>query len=160
MDQQTAAWVAGLIEAVQPHLPETVLAATVLRPAGTGTGGEAASVSSGTGFFRGKPSRPRAGDLPGTTLLALTASRIFAFEGPPTGAGGKDWKVRREAVVWDRADVRVRSRETSSWGVSLEVVSTGERYELEPAGAAGRAVTEAFLQVLTEPAARLVFHAG
>jgi len=86
-------------------------------------------------------------------MLALTADRLYVFSGQPRGTG---WKIGDQLGAWSRDDLRIATeRGKVSTKITIDVVSTGEHYELEATRALQRSgFTDVFLAELTDSGAR------
>jgi hypothetical protein len=121
---------------VQPRVPEPVLAVGVLQPAGTwgAMGGD--QLSGLVGTFMRKSANKRSGGLAKNSafrtkvaLVAVTESRVYAFNAK---GWGPTCKIVDEVGDWDRADLKITTTAgTMSTQFVIDVVSTGDHYELE-----------------------------
>src|SRR5262245_28558971 len=115
-------WRGKFKEGVQPHVDEEVLAVGPFRPTGAGTKMaisrvQAGALAYGAAHMFGKK---KAGGLPGKFLLAVTPSKLHAFN-YKSKTKGPD--VKEEVASWDRAGLRV----------STERLQTTTRVTLETA---------------------------
>jgi hypothetical protein len=86
-----------------------------------------------------------------TGLFALTQDKLYAFDAKPAGS---KWRVGEQVVVWERKDLTVETRAGKlATKVVIDVVPTGERYELEVTTAAKHNDIDAFLAELRRPSA-------
>ncbi len=132
-----AKWLERLKETAQPHCEGEVLAAGVLQPpGGLGTTG-LSQLSPLAAAIKARKGNQQAGGLAKTSmfrnwksaLIAVTADKVYAFEAKPSGRG---YKIKGHSGVWDRKDLKVAiEQKKMSAAVSIDVVSTGEHYELE-----------------------------
>ena len=145
-----------LTDLAQPHVPEPVTAVGMLLPAGAWGGFVAGKANPLVGSILRHRHNKAAGGLartgmmkrPQMALVAVTEARVYALAATFKSSG---WAVGDAIGTWDRSDLRV---ETSpgrlATKVVLDVVSTGEHYELEATTVADDVgFTDAFLQALT-----------
>jgi hypothetical protein len=121
---------------VQPRVPEPVLAVGVLQPAGTwgAMGGD--QLSGIVGSLMRKNANKRSGGLAKNSafrtkvaLVAVTDTRVYAFNAK---GWGPTCKIVDEVGDWDRADLKITTTAGSmSTQFVIDVVSTGDHYELE-----------------------------
>lgn len=147
-------WVEMVNSAAREHVPEPLVAAGILQPAGTlGTFG-VSQLSPAAAMFKARKENKAAGGLAKqsvlantkTVLLALTADKLYAFGVKQRRSG---WKVQEQKGVWDRADLKFETapgRMTTK--VVVDVVSSGEHYELEATTAGGSGINDAFLAAI------------
>ena len=121
---------------VQPRVPEPVIAVGVLQPAGTwgAMGGD--QLSGIVGSLMRKNANKRSGGLGKNSafrtkvaLVAVTDNRVYAFNAK---GWGPTCKIVDEVGDWDRADLKITTTAGSmSTQFVIDVVSTGDHYELE-----------------------------
>ncbi|MET0629056.1 MAG: hypothetical protein ABW033_11430 [Acidimicrobiia bacterium] len=121
---------------VQPHVPEPVLAVGVLQPAGTwgAMGGD--QLSGFVGSLMRKNANKRSSGLGKNSafrtkiaLVAVTEARVYAFNAK---GWGPTCKIVDQVGDWDRADLEITTtRGTMSTQFVIDVVSTGDHFELE-----------------------------
>ena len=125
-----------MIEAVQPHVPEPVIAVGVLQPAGTwgAMGGDQLSGLVGSLMRRNANKRSAGLGKNGAfrtkvALVAVTDGRVYAFNAK---GWGPQCKVVDEVGDWDRADLKITTTPGKvSTRFVIDVVSSGEHFELE-----------------------------
>jgi hypothetical protein len=150
-------WTGQLKDVVQEHVAEPVVAADVLQPAGAWAAFGLQHASALAGFAGRKRANQRAGGVgkqgmfnSKQALLALTADKLYAFNAAPRGT---TWKVKEQVGVWRRADLAVATEDKKMTTlVTLEVLSTGQRIELEATtvGSSARRMHDEFLGELTK----------
>jgi hypothetical protein len=130
-------WAQQLRDTFQPHVAEPVEVVGLLQPAGTMGSFGLSRVSPLAALFKNKGVNERAGGLAkagvfsGTKLAAivLTANKVYAFR---TKQKGYSWKVQEQLAEWDRKDVKFSTEQKKiTIQIDLDVVSTGDHYELE-----------------------------
>jgi hypothetical protein len=139
---------------VQPHVPEPVVAVGVLQPAGAWGSMALTKLSPLAGTLKRFKGNQQAGGLAKsglfgfkTAFFAVTADRVFAMEGKPKG---RHWEVSDPVGSWARSDLRIVTKAGKlATKVTLDVVSTGDHYELEATTAMDNGFTATFLAELT-----------
>jgi hypothetical protein len=130
-------WAQKLKDSAQPHVPEPVVAVGMLQPAGAYGAFGAGQLSGIAGSFMRRSSNKKAGGLAkqgllGTKLamIVLTEAHVYAFGAKPSG---RSWKVLDQLGEWERSDLTfiVDAPGKMSTKVTVDVASTGDRFELE-----------------------------
>ena len=125
-----------MIDTVQPHVPEPVLAVGVLQPAGTwgAMGGDQLSGIVGS-LMRRNANKRSAGLAKNSAfrtkvaLVAVTETRVYAFNAK---GWGPQCKIVDAVGDWDRGDLEITTTPgTMSTKFVFDVVSTDDHYELE-----------------------------
>ena len=131
--EKAEAWKAQLIETAQPHVGgEEIVAIGAFR-----RGGSTASMAAGHlgGLAYAANSllhKKRAGGLPQQVLLALTRDKLYALKAKPAG---RKWKVKGEAAVWNRSDLRTSTEQKMGLTMlTIESPGEGEKATLAPIG--------------------------
>ena len=146
-------WVAKVNETAQEHVPEPVLAAGILQPAGTwGTFG-LDKISGAAATLRRHKANKSAGGLASTSwkgtktvLLTVTADKLYAFA---VKQKGRSWKVQDQLGVWNRSDLTVEARPGKlATKVVFDVEPTGEHYELEATTIGSAGFNDPFLAAI------------
>lgn len=145
-----------LTDLAQPHVPEPVTAVGMLMPAGTWGAFGIGKASPLLGSILRHKHNKSAGGLartgmmkrPQMALVALTDARVYALAATFKSSS---WAVSDAIGNWDRSDLRVQTTPGRlATKVVIDVVSTGEHYELEATTVADNVgFTDAFLQALT-----------
>jgi hypothetical protein len=140
---------------VQPHVPEPLLAVGVLQPAGTWGNFALSKVSPGGGIGGRSRNNKRAGGLaktggmrtPKLACLAVTQDRVYALS---MGTKHGTRQVEELLATWERADLTIATTPGKlATKVVLDVVSTGDHYELEATTVGDYGLTATFLDALT-----------
>jgi len=140
---------------VQPHVPEPVLAVGVLQPAGTWGNFALSKLSPGAGMAGRARNNKKAGGLaktggmrtPKLACLAVTQDRVYALS-MGSKRGGR--QVEELLATWERSDLKVTTNAGKlATKVVLEVVSTGDHYELEATTVGDYGLSTTFLNTLT-----------
>ncbi len=129
-------WAEQMRETAQEHVAEPVIAAGILQPAGTWGSMGVGQISGLAGTIMRVANNKKAGGLGKQgvfkfrqALLAVTADKIYAFNAKPSG---RKWKVTDQVGAWDRKDLHVAMADRKlTRAVTIEIASTGERFELE-----------------------------
>jgi hypothetical protein len=123
-----------LIAEIQPHVQgEQIITAGRFRRGGFGASYAASKAGGGLPYLIVNLIRKkRAGGLPQHVGLAVTPSKLYAFELKPKGRG---LVVKREAAVWDRAALRISTEQKMGLTMlTIESPGEGEKATLAPAG--------------------------
>ncbi|HMG28088.1 MAG TPA: hypothetical protein VKH36_14885, partial [Acidimicrobiia bacterium] len=81
-----------------------------------------------------------------TVLLAVTSNKVYAFSCKPKG---RKWTVQDQLGGWNRADLQIDTTAGRlSTKVVIDVVPTGEHYELEATTAGDRGFHDHFLAAI------------
>src|SRR5215211_8011097 len=123
-------------ENVQPHVDEPIVAVGVLQPAGTWGSVGVGQISRIAGVLTRLSSNKKSsglskvGELKANfALVAVTENKLHAFNAKSVG---RQFNVQDPVGAWERSDVNVvKTKGTLSVKVVIDVVSTGEYYELE-----------------------------
>ena len=141
----------------QPHVPETVVAASVLHPPGVMSEMGIRKISPLAGKIMRMKGNKKAGGLANSgfsakskgsreALVVVTAERVYAFN---TKLVGRERQVVDSVGSWNRNDLTVtKTPGKLSTRVTFDVSSTGEHYELEATTVADRGVSTALLDAL------------
>jgi len=146
-----------MMATVQPHVPEPVIAVGVLQPAGTwgAMGGDQLSGLVGT-LMRKNANKRSAGLGKNSAfrtkvaLVAVTEARVYAFNAK---GWGPQCKIVDEVGDWDRDDLKITTTPGKmSTQFVIDVVSTGDHYELETNALMGMGgFTKKFVDALNAP---------
>lgn len=137
-----------LVAAVQPQLPEQVIAVMPAQHAGAyGRAVGAAVGAGGAALFAGRRAKKAAGGLPPNILLALTANGLYAFGYKPKGFKGV---TATPAKAWPRQGLGIHTepgRVTNR--IVLHGPAVGEPIALEYASfGGGQQLLEDFLRAV------------
>jgi ribosomal protein L11 len=146
-------WVEKVNTTAQEHLPEPIVAAGILQPAGTWGAFGVEQLSPAAAMFKRRKVNKNAGGLAKsswkgtkTALLAVTADKLYAFA---VKQKGRSWKVQDKLGVWDRSDLKIETAPGKlATKVVFDVASTGEHYELEATTVSTASFNEPFLAAL------------
>jgi len=146
-------YVAEIKQIAQERVPEPIEAVGILQPAGTWGGFGLDYVSGVAAMFKRRKANKDAGGLARTSwkgtktvLLAVTSNKVYAFSCKPKG---RKWTVQDQLGGWNRADLRIETTAGRlSTKVVIDVVPTGEHYELEATTAGDRGFHDHFLAAI------------
>jgi len=146
-------WVEKVNTTAQEHVPEPIVAAGILQPAGTWGAFGVEQLSPAAAMFKRRKVNKDAGGLAKsswkgtkTALLAVTAGKLYAFS---VKQKGRNWKVVEPLGVWDRSDLAIETAPGKlATKVVFDVASTGEHYELEATTVSTASFNEPFLAAL------------
>jgi hypothetical protein len=147
-------WVEAARAVAQAHVPAPILVVGFLQPAGSWGAFGISKLNPVAGTLqqrdanRGARGLAKAGGFkPKVAMLAVTADEIYAFSASPARRGRLD--VGELLATWKRDDLAITTeRGRVATRCTLDVVSTGERYELE-ATMIGGGFNDAFLEEIT-----------
>ncbi len=147
MDEKTMQQMKKMIDALQPHCDEEIVAAMTCSRAGSmssaligSVGGGLLSLLSGAG--RGKQSRR----LPNPVFIAVGTESIYAFDYAPRGF---KFKIKKEVARWPKDEVNVLVKKSGAMASFDLNTASGESYSLEVATMMGaRELVQVFLESL------------
>ncbi len=141
MDDKTRKQMAKMVDALQPHCDEQIVAAMTCSHAGSmgsvlfsrllgGSGGSVKSVK-----------------LPNPVFIAVGSKSIYAFDYAPRGF---NFKIKKEVARWPRGEVRVESENTGAMATFTLTTGSGESYSFEiPTMMGGRELVDMFFSALS-----------
>jgi hypothetical protein len=146
-------WVEKVKTTAQDHVPEPVVAAGILQPAGTWGAFGLDQVSGVASMFKRRKVNKNAGGLAKTSwkgtktvLLAVTGEKLYAFA---VKLKGRSWKIEDQLGVWNRSDLDVETTPGKlATKVAFDVGPTGEHYELEATTAGSAGFNDPFLAAI------------
>jgi hypothetical protein len=135
MNERTMKQMAKMIDAVQPHCDEEIVAAMTCSHAG----------SMGSmlipRLFSRKPST-----LPNPVFIAVGSKSIYAFKYVPRGF---KYKIKKEVARWPKNEVSVTVEKSSLMATIVLTTSSGESHHLEVATMMGaEELVDVFLEAL------------
>ena len=140
MEEKTKKQMAKMVDALQPHCDEQIVAAMTCSLPGTmgslliskllgGSGGSVQSVK-----------------LPNPVFIAVGSKSIYAFDYAPRGF---NFKIKKEVVRWPRDEVRAESKNTGAMATFTLTTESGESYSFEiPTMMGGRELVDVFFEAL------------
>lgn len=140
MDPKIKKQMAIMVDAVQPHCGEQIMAAMTCSHAGSMSATLISKLMGGIG------APLNTSDLPNPVFLAVGTDTIYAFKYKPRGF---KFKIKQEVARWPKKGVEVTVQETAAMCHFVLTVSSGESYPLEvPIMMGGRELVHLFLDTL------------
>ena len=140
MDQKTMKQMAKMIDAVQPHCDEEIVAAMICSHAGSMRSMLVPKLLGGIGG--GKKSTR----LPNPVFIAVGNQTIYAFKYTPRGF---NYKIKKEVARWPKDEVSVEVEKTSMMASFVLTTGSGESHSLEVSTIMGAAeLVDVFLEAL------------
>ena len=137
MDKKTMKQMAKMVDALQPHCEEKIVAAMTCSHAG--------SMSSGliSKLFGGFGGGAKSSNLPNPVFIAVGSKSIYAFDYAPRGF---NFKIKKEVARWPRDEVSVEAENTGAMATFVLTTGSGESYHFEvPTMMGGRELVDVFL---------------
>jgi hypothetical protein len=92
--------------------------------------------------------KKKAGGLPSKVFLVVTPTKLHAFD---YGFKGRNYRLKKEAAVWDRADLRISTEQKLGLTMlTIESPSEGEKATLAPGGVKDDPFTQDVIRALSE----------
>jgi hypothetical protein len=138
MDEKTKKQMAKMVDALQPHCDEQIVAAMTCSLPGSmaslliskllgGSGGSVQSVK-----------------LPNPVFIAVGSESIYAFDYRPRGF---NFKIKKEVARWPKDDVSIEAENTGAMATFTLTTGSGESYSFEiPTMMGGRELVDAFFE--------------
>jgi len=140
MSEKSEKQMAKMVDAVQPHCDEAIVAAITCSHAGSMSSLLTSKLAGGIG------GTARTSDLPNPVFIAVGASTIYAFAYKPRGF---KFKIKKEVARWPRAEMTVEVEETSRMCYFTMTTSGGESYAMEVTTVmGGKDVVDLFINAL------------
>jgi hypothetical protein len=140
MDSKQEKKMAKMVDAVQPHCDEPIVAAMTCSHAGSMSSTLISKFTGGIGAMA------KSSDLPNPVFIAVGANTIYAFDYKPRGF---KFKIKKEVARWPRNEVSVTSDKSAGMCQFVITTSSGESYPLEvPTMMGGKELVDMFLQAL------------
>ncbi|MBN1266353.1 MAG: hypothetical protein JXA25_12725 [Anaerolineales bacterium] len=140
MDKKTQKQMAIMVDALQPHCDEEIIAAITCSHAG--------SISSVlvSKFMGGAGGGTKTSNLPNPVFIAVGANTIYAFQYAPRGF---KFKIKKEVARWPKDEVSVVAEQTGTMANFVMTTVSGDSYALEiPTVMGGKELADLFLQAL------------
>jgi len=133
--EQVVEWRKNYRDLVAPHVNgEEVLAAAGFRHGGAATRMVISKAQLGGIAYAGSKlfSKKKAGGLPDKVMLAVTPTKLYAFD---YGFKGRSHKIKKEVAVWERAGLQVSTDNSGSMtSLTISSPAEGEKATLVGAG--------------------------
>jgi len=142
MDPKLEKQMAKMVDAVQPHCDEQIIAAMTCSHAGSMSSTLISKFTGGIGAIT------KSFDLPNPVFIAVGASTVYAFKYKPRGF---KFKIKKEAARWPRDKVTVTAEETSTMITFILTTDSGEGYPFEvPVLMGGRELVYMFIDAFAK----------
>jgi len=122
MNTKAEKQMAKMVDAVQPHCDEQIVAAMTCSHAGS-----MSSVLVGK-LFGGFGSGKKASNLPNPVFIAVGSQSIYAFKYVPRGF---NFKIKEEVLRWPKDSIRVEIEKSRTMAKFVLAMSSGESHHLE-----------------------------
>jgi hypothetical protein len=140
MDKKTMKQMAKMVDALQPHCDEEIIAAMTCSHAGSMSSALVSKLMGGIG------AGTSSSNLPNPVFIAVGSKSIYAFDYAPRGF---NFKIKKEVARWPKNEVRVVAEKTSAMTTFVLTTGSGERYPLEvPTMMGGKELVDEFLRAL------------
>ena len=140
MDKKTMKQMAKMVDALQPHCDEEIIAAMTCSHAGSMSSVLVSKLMGGIG------AGTSSSNLPNPVFIAVGSKSIYAFDYAPRGF---NFKIKKEVARWPKNEVRVVAERTSAMTTFVLTTGSGERYPLEvPTMMGGKELVDEFLRAL------------
>jgi hypothetical protein len=153
-DEQAVEWGQKFRDLVAPHVNgEEVLAAAAFRRGGAAASMVASKAQLGGIVYAGIKmlNKKKAGGLPERVMLVVTPDKLYALN---FGFKGRDYKIKSEAGVWDRAGLKVSTdRKSGMTALTIESPAEGEKATLVGVGVKDDPISQELMGVLQGGAA-------
>ncbi|HKA66442.1 MAG TPA: hypothetical protein VKG03_00905 [Solirubrobacterales bacterium] len=148
-DEQAVEWRQRFRDRVAPHVNgEEVLAAAAFRRGGAAAGTIASKAQLGGLVYAGIKmfNKKKAGGLPERVMLVVTPDKLYALN---FGFKGRDYRIKDEAAIWDRAGLKVSSeRKSGMTAVTIESPAESEKATLVGVGVKDDPISQELIGVL------------
>jgi hypothetical protein len=148
-EDQAAEWGQKFRDLVAPHVHgEEVIAAAAFRQGGAGASLVASKAQLGGLVYAGVKMmrKKKAGGLPERVMLAATPTKLYAFN---FGFKGRNYKIKDEVAVWDRAGLRFSTeRKSGMTALTIESPAEGEKATLVGVGVNDDPISQEMIAVL------------
>jgi hypothetical protein len=140
MDSKLEKQMAKMVDAVQPHCAEQIVAVMTCSHAGS------MSTTLLSKLMGGSIAPTKSSKLPNPVFIAVGVKTIYAFDYRPRGF---KFKIKKEAARWPKDEVSVSVEETSMMCYFVMKTSSGEIYPMEvPTLMGGRDLVKLFLDAM------------
>jgi len=147
--EQVSQWREKIQDLVASHVHgEAVLAAAPFRRGGATASMVASKVPVGGVIYAGirLARKKKAGGLPERVMLVLTPTNLYALN---FGFKGRDYKIKEEVAVWDRAGLRISTEhKTGMTALTIESPAEGEKATLVGIGVKDDPLSQELIEAL------------
>jgi hypothetical protein len=141
MGEKTQKQMAKMVDAVQPHCDEEIIAAMTCNHSGSMSSGLASK------FLGGIGAGAKTSDLPNPVFIAVGSKSIYAFDYKPRGF---KFKIKKEVARWPKDKVSVEVEKTGMMTAFVLKTESGECYPLEvPTIMGGKELVGMFLRAIS-----------
>lgn len=141
MDKKTKKQMAKMVDALQPHCDEQLVAAMTCSHAGSMSSALLSKVMDGAG------GGTKSFNLPNPVFIAVGSNTIYAFDYAPKGF---KFKIKKEVARWPMDEVSVEAENTGAMANFILTTSSGESYPFEiPTMMGGRDLVNVFLEAIS-----------
>jgi hypothetical protein len=153
-DEQAVEWKQKLRDLAAPYVHgEEVVAAAAFRRGGAAASMIASKAQLGGIVYAGIKllNKKKAGGLPERVILVATPDKLYALN---FGFKGRDYKIKNEAAVWDRAGLKFSSEVKSGMtALTIESPAEGEKATVVGVGVKDDPVSQEMIGILAGTAA-------
>lgn len=146
---QVVEWRQKFRDLVVPHVNgEEVLSAAGFRRGGAAATTVVSKAQLGGLVYAGVKlfNKKKAGGLPERVMLVVTPNKLYAFN---FGFKGRNYKIKEEAAVWNRAGLRLSTEKKSGMtALTIESPSEGEKATLVGIGVKDDPLSQELIGVL------------
>jgi hypothetical protein len=140
MDKKTVKQMAKMVDALQPHCDEEIVAAMTCSHAGSMSSVLVSKLMGGVG------AGAKSSNLPNPVFIAVGSKSIYAFDYAPRGF---KFKIKKEVARWPKDEVSVVVEKTGTMATFVLTTASGESYPLEvPTMMGGKELVDMFLEAL------------
>jgi hypothetical protein len=140
MDKKTMQQMAKMVDALQPHCDEEIVAAMTCSHAGSMSSVLVSKLMGGIG------AGTKSSNLPNPVFIAVGSKSIYAFDYAPRGF---KFKIKKEVARWPKDEVSVVAEKTSTMTTFVLTTGSCESYPLEvPTMMGGKELVDVFLKAL------------
>ena len=141
MDEKTMKQMAKMVDALQPHCDEEIVAAMTCSHAGSMRSALLPRLFGGIGAGRKRSA------LPNPVFIAVGSNSIYAFKYAPRGFS---YKIKKEVARWPKDEVSVEVEKTRTMANFVLTTSSGESHSLEVSTMMGaEELVDLFLKALS-----------
>jgi len=148
-DDQVVEWRQKYRDLVAPHVHgEEVVTAAAFRRGGAAATMVASKAQMGGLVYAGIKlfNKKKAGGLPERVMLGVTPEKIYAFN---FGFKGRNYKIKEEVAVWDRAGLRISTeRKSGMTALTIESPAEGEKATLVGVGVKDDPLSQELIGIL------------
>ena len=131
---------AKMVDAVQPHCEEEIVAAMTCSHAGSMSSLLISKMLGGFGAGR------KSSHLPNPVFIAVGSKTVYAFDFKPRGF---KFKIKKEVARWPKKEVSVTVEKSSKMVTFFLTTGSGENYPFElPVFMGGKELVDVFLKAL------------